>query len=236
MGEGVYNIAAFGENATKFMRLLAAAAPSAGGEYLSEKFEEFMKEAQVEVRVDNIRETDSGNVAANLTISAGGIGIKYNVYLSKNAIELKFESTDRSRVELAALLLRLAGVDAEVKKKKDSRGRDVWQVYASTDMLAAGREELRKALAEVVKTAVKKKRVDAGTAERWLKKLESGITLMEGWPKYHVGLVESSLVVSFRSTDPKSIEQAAQQLEMIGLKRGVHFSVKMPAGGKAGYM
>jgi hypothetical protein len=43
MGEGVYNIAAYGENAARFMRLLAVAAPSAGGEYLSPKFKEFVK-------------------------------------------------------------------------------------------------------------------------------------------------------------------------------------------------
>jgi len=41
-------------------------------------------------------------------------------------------------------------------------------------MLAAGREELRKALAEIVRAAVEKERVDAGKAERWLEKLERG--------------------------------------------------------------
>ncbi len=33
--EGIYNIAAYGENAARFMRLLAVSAPSAGGEYLA---------------------------------------------------------------------------------------------------------------------------------------------------------------------------------------------------------
>jgi hypothetical protein len=51
---------------------------------------------------------------------------------------LEFHSTDQSRVELAARLLRLAGVSAEVKKVS---GRDVWRVTATTDKLAAGREE-----------------------------------------------------------------------------------------------
>ncbi len=42
IGEGrYYNITAYGENAARFMRLLADSAPSAGGGYLSPKFEEF---------------------------------------------------------------------------------------------------------------------------------------------------------------------------------------------------
>ncbi len=113
VGEGVYKIAAFGENAARFKRLLAVTAPSAGGEYLSEKFNEFVKEAQVEVRFGNIRLTKRG-VAADLTISEGGAAVKYNVYL-RDAIVLEFRSTDRNRVELATLLLKLVGVTAEVK-------------------------------------------------------------------------------------------------------------------------
>jgi hypothetical protein len=77
--------------------------------------------------------------------------VKYNVYLREDAIELQFVSTDRSRAELAARLLRLAGVNAEVKKREGKR--DVWYIVATTDKLAAGREELRKALAEIVETA-----------------------------------------------------------------------------------
>ncbi len=114
--EGVYNIAATGENATRFMRLLAVSAPSAGEEYLSDKFKKFAKETQVEVRLDkdSIRLTKR-NVAADLIISETGIAVKYNVYLN-DKIELEFQSTDRSRVELAARLLKLAGVGAEMKK------------------------------------------------------------------------------------------------------------------------
>ena len=114
---GVYNIAATGENAARFMRFLAVSAPSAGEEYLSDKFKKFMKETQVEVWLDkdSIRLTEGGRVAADLIISEVGIAMKYNVYLS-DKIELEFQSTDQSRVELAVLLLRLAGVGAEVKK------------------------------------------------------------------------------------------------------------------------
>ncbi len=150
----LYNIAAYGENAAGLMRLLAVAAPSAGGGYLSPKFDQFVEAARVEVRLDrnSIRQTKRG-AAADLTISEGGIEIKYNVYLREDAIELQFVSTDRSRVELAARLLKLAGVSAEVRKEG---GRDKWYIEATTDKLAAGREELRDALAEIVRATVKK--------------------------------------------------------------------------------
>jgi L-asparaginase II len=51
----------------------------------------------------------------SLAISEAGVAVKYNIYLREKAIELRFQSTDRSRVELAARLLKLAGVGAEVK-------------------------------------------------------------------------------------------------------------------------
>jgi hypothetical protein len=89
VGEGrYYDIAAYGEDAARFMRLLAVSAPSAGGEYLSEKFDRFVKEARVEVRLDenSIRLTDGGKVAADLTISEGGTAVKYKVYLRKEVV------------------------------------------------------------------------------------------------------------------------------------------------------
>jgi hypothetical protein len=233
-----YDITASGENAAGLMRLLAVSAPSAGGEYLSDKFNEFVEAAQVEVRLDenSIRLTERGLVAAELIISGGNAAVKYNVYLSEDAIKLRFASTDRSRVELAARLLRLVGVGAEVKKVK-ADGRDVWEVWATTDRLAAGHEELRKVLAEFVRAAVKNGGVDANKAERWLEKLERGVTLEEGWPKYHVGLAHSgALVVKFASPNPDSIQQVARRLNEIGLVEGVHFSVKMPEEGRDGYV
>jgi len=69
-----------------------------------------------------------------------------------------------------------------------------------------------------------------------LEKLESGHVLKEGWPKYGVRLKEGALEIKFGSTDPDSIQQAAQRLEKMGLKRGVHFSVKMPEEGREGYV
>jgi hypothetical protein len=146
---------------------------------------------------------------------------------------LQFRSADRGRVELAARLPRLAGVSAEVEK---AGGRDVWCVEATTDKLAAGREEFRKALAEIVKSARSNGWVDAGMAERWLKKLERGRVLMEGWPKYEVGLAKGALMVRFTSTNSGNIEREAQRLKEMGLKEDKHFSVEMPKGGKAGYV
>jgi hypothetical protein len=190
-------------------------------------------EEALNIRWEGLRGTESGRVAADLIISVGDAAVKYNVYLRKDIL-LQFRSTDRSRVELAARLLKLAGVDAEVKKEG---GRDVWHVVATTDVLAAGREELRKALAEIVKKAVKNGWVDAKKAERWLKKLERGRVLREGWPKYEVGLSGSGgLMIKFASPNPNSIELRAQQLEKMGLTRGDHFTVKMPEEGRDGYV
>ena len=230
----LYNITATGENAATFMHLLAVSAPSAGGEYLSEKFKKFVEETRVEVRLDknSIRRTESGYVAADLIISEVGIAVKYNVYLS-DKIELEFASTDRSRVELAALLLKLAGVDAEVKKVD---GKDVWYVRAYTRRLAAGHVELRDALAEVVREALARGWIDASKAEGWLEELENGITLMEGWPMYYVGLDKGALMVRYHSTNLDSIERETQRLREMGLEEGVHFTVKMPEGGEAGYV
>jgi len=177
------------------------------------------------------RRTPIGRVAADLTISETGAAVKYNVYLS-NEVKLQFNSTDRGRVGLATRLLRLAGVDAEVKKAEVG-GKDIWYVRAPTDKLAAGREELRKALAEIVKKAVENGWVEAGKAERWLVKLEKGLTLREGWPKYHVGLARSSaLDVRYQSTNLDSIKREAQRLRDMGLEEGRHFTARMPEGGR----
>jgi len=129
------------------------------------------------IRWEGLRRAEGG-AAADLTISEGDTAVKYNVYL-RDKVELYFESTDRSRAELAARLLKLASVGAEVKKVGD---RDVWRVEATTNRLAAGREEFRNALAEIVKKAVENGLVKADKAERWLEKLESGRMLKEGWP------------------------------------------------------
>jgi hypothetical protein len=120
-----------------------------------------------------------------------------------------------------------------VKKAGD---RDEWCVEATTDRLAAGRKELRDAIAEVVRRAAENGWVNRETADRWLDKLERGITLREDWPKYEVGLTEGALVVRYASTNPGNIEREARRLEAMGLVEGVHFAVRMPEGGKRGYV
>jgi hypothetical protein len=103
-------------------------------------------------------------------------------------------------------------------------------------MLAAGRKELRDALAEIVKKAVEKDLVKADKAERWLEKLESGHMLKEEWPN-EVRLVRGVPEVRFRSTNRNSIEQMAQRLRNIGLEEDKHFTVKMPEkDGEEGYV
>jgi len=178
------------------------------------------------------RRTEDGPVAADLVISEGGVDIKYNVYL-RNDILLEFGSTDRGRVELAARLLRRAGVSAEVKEKNDE---GAWYVWATTDRLVAGHKKLKDVLTEIVKAAHDNGWVDAGKAERWLEKLMSGITLREGWPKYLVRLVEGALEVRYASTNSGNIEREVQRLKAMGLEEGRHFTVKMPEGGEAGYV
>jgi hypothetical protein len=200
---------------------------------ISHKLAEAMKLGAEGLNIswEGLREVEGG-AAADLTISVGGIAVKYNVYL-RDKIELQFQSTDRSHVELAAQLLKLAGVNAEVKKVGGEKV--MWYVKASTDMLAAGREELRKAIAEIVEKV--RKSIGEEKAERWLKKLEKGRMLMEGWPKYYVGLSSNgALVVRFMSPNPDSIKQAAQQLRDMGLKEGRHFTVEMPGEGRDGYV
>jgi hypothetical protein len=138
-------------------------------------------------------------------------------------------------VELAARLLRLAGISTEVKKKMSNR--EVWRIWATTDMLAAGRTELRNALVKIVETARSNGWVDEKKAERWLEKLKSGLTLMEGWQKYEMGHAHSgAFIVRYRSINPDSIERERQRFRAMGLEEGKHFTVKMPEGGKAGYV
>jgi hypothetical protein len=188
----------------------------------------------LDIRWEGLRRTPRSLVAADLTISEAGIAVKYNVYLRKDDILLQFHSADRNRAELAARLLKLVGVSTEVGKEG---GRDEWYVIATTDMLAAGREELRKALAEVVKMARDNGWVDEERARRWLEKLERGRMLMEGWPKYYVGLSGGgALDVRCRSANPDGIGRETQRLREMGLEEGRHFAVKIPEGGRDGYV
>ena len=233
----VFQVIASGGDAVKLARLYFLYGPpllEGDEKVINYKLAEAMKLGAEgrSVSWEGLRQTKSG-VAADLIISAGDIKVKFNVYLPSDEVVLRFQSTDRGRAELAARLLKLAGVSAEVKKEG---GRDVWRIVATTNMLAAGREELRNAIAEIVKAARSNGGVDAGKAKRWLKKLERGRVLKEGWPKYLVRLVEGALVVRFASPNLDSIEREKQRLREIGLEESKHFTVKMPEGGRDGYV
>jgi hypothetical protein len=78
--------------------------------------------------------------------------------------------------------------------------------------------------------------VDVDKAGGWLEKLEGGVALMEGWPRYKVRVVEGALEVRFASTDPDSIRREVQRLKEIGLEEGKHFTVKMPEEDRDGYV
>jgi hypothetical protein len=232
----VFKVAALGGDAARLARLYFLFGPPLleGDErVINHKLYEAMKLGAggvLSVSWEGLRRTPSGLVAADLIISVDGAAVKYNVYLRENDILLTFGSTDQSRVELAARLLKLAGVN--VKMKKDVK-RGAWYVYAYTDMLATGREELRKVLANIVREAVENEK----KAEHWLKKLERGRTVWEGWPKYHVGLARSgALDVKYQSTNPDNIEREAQRLRAMGLKEEVHFTVEMPEDVGKGYV
>lgn len=238
--EGAFFVAALGGNAVKLARLYFLFGPPLLEEderiinYKLAEAVELGAEGVLSVSWEGLRRTPSGHIAVDLTILVSGVAVKYNVYLRRDDILLQFASTDRSRAELATRLLRLAGVGAEVRKES---GRDQWYVYAATDMLAAGRKELREALAEIVKAARNNGWVDADKAERWLEKLERGHVLMEGWPKYSVRLTsDGALMVRFGSTNPNSIEREKQRLRNMGLEEGKHFTVKMPEEGRDGYV
>jgi hypothetical protein len=128
----------------------------------------------------------------------------------------------------ATRLSKLADVGAEVKKRE---GRDAWYVKATTDMLAAGRKELRDAIAEIVKTARDNGWADADKAEGWLEELEErGHAFKGGWPKCKGLVCSGALEVSFASTSSDNLKREAQRLRQMGLEEGRHFTVKMPEG------
>jgi hypothetical protein len=93
--------------------------------------------------------------------------------------------------------------------------RNVWQVWATTDMLAAGREELRDAVRKVVEETLEEGWVDEENARRWLEKLEGGVATWEG-KKFKTRLVKGALEVSFSSADRESLEDVADAFKANG--------------------
>ncbi len=129
-------------------------------------------------------------------------------------------------MELAARLLKLASVDTEVKKEG---GKDVWYIKATTDMLAAGRKELRDAVRKVVEETLKEGWVDEKKARRWLEKLEKGMAAWEE-KKFEMRHASGTLIVRFSSTSRESLEEVAGEFKTVGLVEGVHFTVRWGGG------
>jgi len=166
---------------------------------------------------------------AELVIKAGGRQAKFSVELG-DALKIQFNSSNREAAEEAAQLLRQAGVEAELKNYWDkSVNREKWYVKASIDKLAAARKELREAIAQAIREAEKKGLVDSEKADAWLEKLLR---------MRFSALLDSrgALRVMYKSTSPLAVEYAAERLERLGLRPGVHYRAKKPQGGGRGWV
>jgi hypothetical protein len=166
---------------------------------------------------------------AELVIKAGGRQAKFSVEMSYT-VKIQFNSSNREAAEEAAQLLRQAGVDVELKSYWDkSVNREKWYVKASIDKLAAARRQLREALAQVVRQAEEAGLLSREKAQSWLQKL---LKLRFS------ALLDSrgALRVMYKSTSPLAVEYAAERLQRLGLRPGIHYRAKKPQGGGRGWV
>ncbi len=164
---------------------------------------------------------------AAASVYINGVGLR--LYMRSTLTLAKYTKSRRS-AEAAAKALQAAGVAAEAKRSAGG----VWRVEASIGRLAAGAQELREALAKAVRGAVEARLVPERRARRWLEALEGGRKTTRG---YSLVLTKNkALTIRFTSTNPDSIEREAQRLKAMGLVEGLHFTVKMPEGRRAGYV
>jgi hypothetical protein len=166
---------------------------------------------------------------AELVIKAGGRQAKFSVEMSYT-VKIQFNSSNREAAEEAAAVLREAGVEAELKNYWDkSVNREKWYVKASIDKLAAARKELREAIAQVVWQAEEAGLLSREKAQSWLQKLLrirfSALLDSRG-----------ALRVMYKSTSPLAVEYAAERLQRLGLRPGVHYRAKKPQGGGRGWV
>ncbi len=157
----------------------------------------------------SVKLTDGGSAAADLIISGGGVTVRCNVYLSEKAVKLQFRSTYRGRGELAARLLKVTDVNAEVKSRGDGDG---WYVRASTVVLAAAREEFRKDLAVIIKTVLARGWTPERRSDGW--RSWRGVA-WEG-KKFKVRLVRGALEVCWLLCG--AVSGAALRKEVGGIK------------------
>jgi hypothetical protein len=167
----------------------------------------------------------AGGAAASVVIG----GVRLRLYMRQTLVLAKYAKSRRS-AEAAAEALRAAGVAAEAREGAGG----FWRVAASVGRLAAAAAELREAVAKAVREAAEAGLVPGARARRWLEALERGRTPPRG---YGLTLSRSgALMVRYISTNPSNIEREAQRLREVGLVEGLHFTVKMPEGGRAGYV
>ncbi|MFZ8837481.1 MAG: PaRep2b protein [Pyrobaculum sp.] len=165
----------------------------------------------------------AGGAAAPVAVK----GMALRLYMRKTLMLVKY-SKDQREAEAAAEVLRALGVAAEARRGESG----VWRVEASVRMLAAGARELREAVAKAVGDAVEAGLVPEARARRWLEALERGRAPLRG---YGPALSNTgALAVRFISTNAANVEREAQRLRDMGLVEGLHFTAKMPEGGKAG--
>jgi hypothetical protein len=166
---------------------------------------------------------------AELVIKAGGRQAKFSVELSYT-VKIQFNSSNREAAEEAAAVLKEAGVEAELKNYWDkSVNREKWYIKASIDKLAAARKELREAIAQVVRQAEEAGLLSREKAQSWLQKLLR---------MRFSALLDSrgALRVMYKSTSPLAVEYAAERLQRLGLRPGVHYRAKKPQGGRRGWV
>jgi hypothetical protein len=165
----------------------------------------------------------AGGAAASVAVG----GVTLRLYMRSTLMLVKY-SRDQREAEAAAEALRALGVAAEARRGAGG----VWRVAASVGRLAAGARELREAAAKAVRGAVGAGLVPGRRAGRWLEALEGGRAPPRG---YSPALSNTgALAVRFISTNAASVEREARRLREVGLVEGLHFTVKMPEGGRAG--
>jgi len=200
-------------------------------------FREWAEEVgAVEVKLEAVEKT--GKLAkAVIAVKAGPWEAKYSVYLRKE-VELQFASTDAERAYQMAHVLKLLGVKAEPKAAGGrSLGRHVWQIYATTDVLASKTvlPAFREAIARAVEEAARRGWIKGDTAERWAEKLREGVTTAEDKPKFEIRINnKGGLDIMYMTTNAERLAQYAERLKSLGLEEGVHFTTKPPKNGKLG--
>ncbi len=167
----------------------------------------------VEVKLGSMRRTGKGYIAADLFV----LGVKFRLYMRRGNATLRFGTTNKSRAELAAQLLKKVGVDVEVYRNKE-----VWHMFASLKRLADADKALKEAVVASIKTAAERGWIDAGRAQRWIAKIECT----------RIYNVRGKLAIY--SKHPEVLERETRRLREMGLVEGVHFALKMPEGGRMG--